>query len=139
MIVFADTSALFALLVRDDRMHLKASKNFAWFAAQGVQLITSSYVLVETIALLQRRIGLPAVNDFNAKIAPVLEIVWVDAEWHSRAMQRLITQRRGDLSLVDCLSFEIMEAREITVAYAFDRHFSDNGFSLAAYNDIDIR
>ena len=75
MIVFADTSALFALLVRDDRMHLKARKNFAWFAAQGVQLITSSYVLVETIALLQRRIGLPAVNDFNAKIAPVLEIV----------------------------------------------------------------
>jgi predicted nucleic acid-binding protein len=139
MIVFADTSALFALLVRDDRMHLKARKNFAWFAAQGVQLITSSYVLVETIALLQRRIGLPAVNDFNAKIAPVLEIVWVDAVWHNQAIQRLITQGRGDLSLVDCLSFEIMEAREIRVAYAFDRHFSDNGFSLAAYNDIDIQ
>ena len=136
MIIFADTSALFALLVRDDLMHIRAKENFSSFATQGVQLITSSYVLVETVALLQRRIGLNAVNDFNARIVPLLEIVWVDAEWHNRGMQRLLMQSRQSLSLVDCLSFEIMEAREITVAYTFDKHFPDNGFIIADYHDL---
>jgi len=139
MTIFADTSALFALLVRDDLMHVRAKENFSFFATQGVQLITSSYVLVETVALLQRRIGLKAVSDFNARIVPLLEIVWVDAEWHNRAMQRLLMQGRQNLSLVDCLSFEIMEARELTVAYTFDKHFSDSGFTIADFHDLNAR
>ena len=49
MIVFADTSALFALLVRDDFMHIRAKENFTYFAAHGVQLLASSFVLVETV------------------------------------------------------------------------------------------
>ncbi|NVM22933.1 MAG: PIN domain-containing protein [Desulfobacterales bacterium] len=137
MIVFADTSALFALLVRDDLMHIRAKENFASLAKTGVQLLTSSYILVETLALLQRRIGLAPVHDFNAKILPLLEIVWVDAEWHGRAIQRLLTQNNRNLSLVDCLSFEIMEAREITEAFTFDRHFADNGFTIAAFHHVD--
>ena len=67
-------------------------------------------------------------------IVPLLEIVWVDAEWHGRAMQRLLAQNKRNVSLVDCLSFEIMEAREITEAYTFDQHFADNGFTIAAFH-----
>ncbi len=136
MIVFADTSALFALLVRDDLMHIRAKENFAYFARHGVQLLTSSFVLVETVALLQRRIGLAPVHDFNAKILPLLEVIWIDAEWHGRAMQRLLAENRRDLSLVDCVSFEIMEAREIKEAFAFDRHFEENDFKIATFHDL---
>ncbi|MDZ7700529.1 MAG: hypothetical protein U5R49_27575 [Deltaproteobacteria bacterium] len=64
MIAFADTSALFALLVSNDSMHLRARKNFAHFSAQHFQLLTSSFVLVETVALLQHRMGLNAVPGF---------------------------------------------------------------------------
>ena len=138
MIVFADTSALFALLVRDDFMHIRAKENFAYFAAHRVQLLTSSFVLVETVALLQRRVGLDSVRDFNAKILPLLEVVWVDTDWQNRAMQRLLTQNRKNLSLVDCMSFEIMEAREISEAFTFDRHFEENGFKMTAYHGQDI-
>ena len=136
MIIFADTSALFALLVRDDLMHIRAKENFAYFARHGVQLLTSSFVLVETVALLQRRIGLAPVHDFNAKILPLLEVIWIDAEWHGRAMQRLLAENRRDLSLVDCVSFEIMEAREIKEAFAFDRHFEENDFKIATFHDL---
>ena len=136
MIVFADTSALFALLVRDDLMHIRAKENFAYFARHGVQLLTSSFVLVETVALLQRRIGLASVHDFNAKILPLLEVVWIDAEWHGRAMHRLLAQDGRGLSLVDCVSFEIMEAREIKEAFTFGRHFEENGFKTAAFHDL---
>jgi predicted nucleic acid-binding protein len=117
-------------------MHIRAKENFAYFARHGVQLLTSSFVLVETVALLQRRIGLAPVHDFNAKILPLLEVIWIDAEWHGRAMQRLLAQDRRDLSLVDCVSFEIMEAREIKEAFAFDRHFEENDFKIATFHDL---
>jgi len=137
MIVFVDTSALFSLLVHDDYMHVRAKLNFAHFGAHHFRLMTSSFVLVETIALLQRRIGLDAVRDFNAKIAPLLEVVWVDTDWHNRGMMRLLAQNQKELSLVDCLSFEIMEAREITEVFSFDRHFEANGFKIANYHNLD--
>jgi predicted nucleic acid-binding protein len=129
MIVFADTSGLFALLVRDDIMHVSAKNRFAHFALIGAQLLTSSYVLVETMALLQRRVGLAPVHDFNAKIFPLMEILWVDGIWHAHATQRLLREDNQKVSLVDCLSFEIMEAREITEAFTFDRHFAHQGFN----------
>jgi predicted nucleic acid-binding protein len=34
---------------------------------------------------------------------------------------------------VDSLSFEIMEALQIGCAFAFDKHFEENGFALAAF------
>ena len=139
MNVFADTSGLFALLVNNDYMHIRARENFAYFAGHSVKLVTSSFALVETIALLQRRIGLAPVHDFNAKILPLLEVIWVDGEWYKRATQRLFARNNRDVSLVDCLSFEIMESLEIKYAFAFDSHFEENGFTLAAFHDLDIK
>ena len=139
MNIFADTSGLFALLVQNDYMHIRARGNFAYCAKQGVQLVTSSFVLVETIALLQRRIGLAPVHDFNARILPLLEVIWVNDKWYTRAIQRLFAQNNRDVSLVDCLSFEIMDSLEIECAFAFDRHFEENGFTIAAFHDLDIK
>ena len=133
MIVFVDTSALLALLASNDEMHQQASRNFAYCVEHDAQLITSSYVLVETLALLQSRIGLDAVSDFQLKFLPLMEVIWVDAEWHNRAMQRLLTHSKRKLSLVDCLSFEIMESLDIKLTYSFDKHFREYGFDLIEF------
>ena len=66
-----------------------------------------------------------------------LKMVWVDAEWHGRAMQRVILESRKNLSLTDCLSFEIMEAQEIRETFSFDKHFEEKGFTLTAYSSLD--
>jgi len=137
MIVFADTSGFFALLAHDDYMHARAKLNFAHFGSHDFRILTTSYVILETTALLDRRIGLSSVADFQAKIVPLLEIVWVDAEWHARALQRFFTIGNNDVSLVDCLSFEVMEARNLQTAFSFDKHFEENGFPLAAFHDLD--
>ena len=63
MIVFGDSSGFFALLVHDDFMHVRAKLNFDHFAAHDMQLVTSSYVLLETLSLLRRRVGMEAVWD----------------------------------------------------------------------------
>ena len=137
MNIFADTSGFFALIARNDYMHVRAGKNFEYFAHHNVQLITTSFVLVETTALLQRRIGLAAVQDFNTKIFPLLNIIWVDKDWYGRAIQRLTFQNQRKLSLVDCLSFEIMEANDIAYAFTFDKHFEENGFKMAAFHNFE--
>lgn len=137
MNIFADTSGLFALLVRNDYMHVRAKRNFAYFAEHRARLLTSSFVLVETGALLQRRVGLTAVHDFQSKIIPLLEIIWVNSDWYAKAIQRLFGLNNRDISLVDCLSFEIMESREVTQAFTFDKHFPENGFPIAAFHDLE--
>lgn len=129
MKIFADTSGIFALLVGNDSMHRRARRAFADYSQHRAQLFTSSFVLVETTALLQRRIGLPAVRDLNTRILPLCNIVWTDKEWYVRAVQRLFLEGRKDLSLVDCLSFEIMDSYDIQTAFAFDKHFGEIGFS----------
>ncbi len=139
MNIFVDTSGFFALLVKNDYMHIRAAENFKYFSEHNTQLITSSFVLVETTALLHRRVGLPAVNDFNLKILPLLEVIWVDKDWYAKAFQRLMSQNRRDISLVDHLSFEIMESMQISCAFAFDKHFEQSGFSTAAFHDLDSK
>jgi predicted nucleic acid-binding protein len=114
-------------------MHTRARENFNYFSQKNAHLLTSSFVLVETMALLQRRIGLEPVVDFNTKLLPLIDVVWVNNEWYTRAVQRLLIQRKKDVSLVDCLSFEIMEAKDIKLAYTFDKHFEENGFIISDF------
>lgn len=118
-------------------MHVRAKLNFDHFAAHDVQLVTSSYVLLETLSLLQRRVGMEAVWGFSRKLMPLLDVVWVDETWQRRALQRLHVERNRAVSLTDCLSFEIMEVREITTAFTFDAHFPERGFEIAAFHDLD--
>ena len=130
MDVFADASGLFALLAKNDYMHIRAKKCFQRFARNKTRLITSSFVLVETIALLQSRINLEAAIAFNSRISPLLTIIWVDKGWYIQAFERLMAENRRKLSLVDCLSFEIMESKNINLAFSFDQHFTESGFNL---------
>jgi len=118
-------------------MHALAKRNFDHFAAHDVQLVASSYVLLETLSLLQRRVGMEAVWDFSRKLMPLFEVVWVNDTWQRRVLQRLHVERHRTVSLTDCLSFEIMEVREITTPFTFDAHFPERGFEIAAFHDTD--
>ena len=137
MNAFVDTSGLFALLVHNDAMHSQARESFAYFARQKARLYTSSFVLVETTALLQRRVGLESVRDFHLKILSLLEIIWVNTDWYAKAVQRLFVQGKKELSLVDCLSFEIMESHKISMAFAFDEHFEKAGFIISNFETFE--
>ena len=130
MTVFADTSALYALLVRTEEGHAEVAAAFSRLLQGRRPLVTSNYVLLETAALLQRRIGLPAVRDLDERIVPLLTVRWITEPLHRRAMDRLIRADRRGVSLVDCTSFEVMEAEAITEAFALDRDFAAAGFRL---------
>ena len=130
MIAFVDTSALYALLVGTEAAHETVHRTFGQLAASSGKLVTTSYVLVETTALLQHRIGLAAVRDLDQHVVPLLTIRWVDANLHRKGMKRLTRADRRRLSLVDCVSFETMEREAIGTALAVDEHFRDAGFRV---------
>jgi len=87
-------------------------------------------VLVETIALTQRRLGLKAVRALRDELFPVLDVEWVDAGAHAQAFAALVTAGRRSVSLVDHVSFELMRRHNIRRALAVDRHFEAHGFDL---------
>ena len=128
--VFADTSGLLALLNDKDEHHAAAARAFRKMQARQSLLVTSSFVLVETYALLGRRLGVEAVRAFRADLSPLLEVVWVDATLHEAGLDRLLKRRRRQLSLVDAVSFEVMTRRGLGEAFAFDPHFEQEGFAL---------
>ncbi len=130
MAVFADTSGLLALLNAKDRDHAQAARAFAKLHAERAPLVSTSYTLVETYALIGRRLGLEAVRGFRSDFAPLLEIVWVDDALHEAGLDLLLDRRRRRLSLVDAVSFAVMRQRRLSQAFAFDPHFEQEGFSL---------
>jgi len=128
--VFVDTSALFALLNSKDAMRRPASSAWTQLAQRREDLITSNYVVVEAMALIGRRLGFPAMRAFHDDLVPLLNILWVEARLHQRALAALLTAAMRDLSLVDCTSFEIMRQGGITTAFAYDNHFVQQGFAV---------
>ena len=128
--VFVDTSAAYALLVASDANHARAAAVFRQLEARGSQLLTTSYVLVETYALLQSRVGLTAVTAFRNDVQPLMQVSWVDEGLHARGLDRLLAREDPSLSLVDAVSFVLMRDEGLDEAFVYDRHFEQEGFAI---------
>jgi uncharacterized protein len=130
MRAFIDTSAFYALLDRDDENHARAKRAWATILSGENTLVTSNYVLVESFALLQARLGIEAVRAFQEDILPLINIEFVVSEIHRSGVSVLLSASRRTLSFVDCVSFEVMRALGIKTIFAFDPHFKEHGFIL---------
>jgi predicted nucleic acid-binding protein len=128
--VFADTSAFYALLVRSDEAHGPVRAAFTTVIDGGRPLWTTSFVIVETMALLQHRIGMDAARDFDDSVLPMVRVHWVDEHLYRLGVDRLWRADRRHVSLVDCVSFEFMVYQGIETALAVDPDFADAGFSV---------
>jgi uncharacterized protein len=129
MTVFVDTSAFYAVMDRDDANHLAAKEAWTVLLREQVTLFTTNYVLVETTALLQHRIGVAAARGFHEDVIPLLQVEWIAAEAHRAGTEAMLAAGRRKLSLVDCVSFQTMHRYGVRAAFCFDEHFGQQGFS----------
>ena len=127
--IFVDTSALLAFLDRDATRHEEVVTSLAGVFGERSG-VTHNYVLIETEALAHRRLGAGVARRLLEDVVPVLKIVFVDAELHAAAVTAHLRALRRRSSLVDQVSFELMRQRDISVAFALDRHFAREGFDL---------
>jgi predicted nucleic acid-binding protein len=129
MRTFVDTSALYALMDEDDRNHLAAAVWFATADATEV-LVSHGYVVVETAALVQRRLGAVAVRTLFDALVPAMSIVYVDEVLHGRAVAAFLAGLRRHVSFVDWVSFQLIRDAGLDRAFAFDSDFAREGFTV---------
>jgi predicted nucleic acid-binding protein len=129
-LIFADTSALLALLDADDLNHASAFEEWKKFSECHARLFTSDYVRLESASLIQRRLGAAALCDFHDAFLPLIKILPVGENGFKVAFEKWRLAQRRNLSLVDITSFDCMRREGISRAYSFDKHFSELGFLL---------
>jgi len=128
--VFVDTSAFYALMDRSDRWYTSARRLWTRFLEEGCELKTSNYIIVETLALLQNRLGFEAADLWARDVLGVVETIWVGETVHHLATEIWLSLGRRRLSLVDCASFVVMRHDKLEKVFGFDKHFAEHGFDL---------
>ncbi len=119
---FVDSGAWYALFVPDDPNHTAAIN---WFAANPGRLLTTDYVVDETLTLLRARGHKRKALDFgrsafggNLAVVRYLDRAEIAAAW--AVFERFADK---DWSFTDCTSKVVIEALGVSQAFSFDRHF----------------
>ena len=128
MSVFGDTSGFLSLLVENDPHHAEAADVWREVIDADLEVITTNYVVVETIALLHRRFGITGVRRFADKVLPALSITYVDESTHTTSVIALLASSREGPGLVDRVSFHTIDRLHLERSFAFDRHFEERGY-----------
>jgi predicted nucleic acid-binding protein len=128
--VFVDTSAFYALLDEADARHVEASDVLRRIA--GTELVTHAFVIVETCALVGRRLPWAASERLIDGLLPVIDVRSIDDDLHRAAMDAYRRSASARISLVDHASFALMRSLGIGRAFAFDDDFVREGFELVA-------
>lgn len=128
---FVDTSGFYALLVKNDPMHEKASRLLALAAQSKKQFVTTDYVLDETATLLRARgLGHLAGAFFETVFSSTAcQIHWMDSEGFARTRRFFLKHQDQPWSFTDCFSFVVMRALGLGAAITADAHFRHAGFN----------
>ena len=127
MTLFVDTSAILALVDRDDPANAGVVAAFA--LGRSESLATHAYVVVETLAVARRRYGPRVAADLIDRVFPAIEVSPVDAVLHADAVRAFRNAIESSVSLVDRTSFAFMRREGIDRAIALDADFRTAGFS----------
>jgi predicted nucleic acid-binding protein len=85
--VFVDTSAFYALMDRSDNNYEEAASLWAQFLEGDFLLQTNNYIIVETLSLLQSRLGFEAAHLWSRDVLSVTEDLWIDGSMHNLAYE----------------------------------------------------
>ena len=128
--IYVDTSAFYALLDRSDQFHARAKDVWPALLEDGINLVTTNYVVFETVTVLQYRIGFEAASLWYKDVLGVLSVHWVDEDTHRLAGELWMNLGRRRYSLVDCVSIITMNQNRIEKAFCFKETYAAQGFDL---------
>jgi uncharacterized protein len=128
--IYVDTSAFLAVVHANDDQHERAFKTWTDLIENNERLMCNNYVLVESIALVQHRVGMGALAILHNEIIPYMEVEWLDESLHNSIVEFALTTNRRQLSLVDLASFDTMRRYNINTTFTFDNHFREQGFEV---------
>jgi len=127
---YVDTSAFYAYLVRNDRFHGPVSDVLSRAVSENRPLFSSSFVLGETLGLLQFRHGVQAAQRFMTDVYPMVMWRWVDAKMFADVWDIVIGSGRRSLTVVDASAVACIHERAGSVCIAVDTDLTGFGFDV---------
>ncbi len=127
--VFVDTGYLIALENADDDNHAAAMEH--WESLEEMPpMTTTSYVVDEIVTFFNVRDQHGKAVELGEVLlfSPSVEMIHVGEDLLGRALALLRERPDKRYSLTDCVSFVAMRERGMSTAFAFDRHFEQEGF-----------
>ncbi len=131
--IFVDSFAWIATINKSDNYHEISLRILEELLNKQAKLITTNYVLIETINALSKREFRKTVIEFIDKLekSPSVQIVKITDEIYNNAWTLYQQRIDKDWGITDCTSFEVMKIFNIKKAFTNDKHFDQAGYSLA--------
>ena len=129
-LTFVDASGWIALVNTNDTLHHESVRLFQQRLNDGRGFVTSSVVLLEVgnwlspIPLRRLASALMERIEHSSRV----QVVELTPELYRKGWQLYRERPDKDWGVIDCVSFTIMQERNIVEALTGDRHFQQAGF-----------
>ena len=130
--VFVDAAGWMACADESDPAHNRAREARDSALEQGNVLVTTDYVLDETLTLIRMRLGLAAAKAWWEQIegSSRLRWEWIGMARAEKARGVFFRHHDKDYSFTDCTSFVVMQELKLKRALTTHRHFRQMGFQV---------
>lgn len=126
--VLLDASAPVARTDADDPAQQSVSGAWATILAEPGFAVLTTLTLLETPAVLPRRLGMDAVAVFCERHLPLIDLHTVETPVLLTAADTWLAARRHDLSPADVASVAAIEREGLTRAFTLAPRFAEQGF-----------
>ncbi len=128
--VFVDTAGWMAMADSADPLHSTTQRERDACLRSGATLVTTDYVMDETLTLIRMRLGLRAAADWWDQVEASSRVrwEWIDPLRAEKARRWFFEWEDKRFSFTDCTSFVVMKELNIRRALTTDRHFPQAGF-----------
>jgi len=130
--LFIDTAGWMSCADASDAAHetCRAARDKA--LRGGHMLVTTDYVVDETLTLIRLRLGVSAAETWWRQVDGSQRVRWerIDPGRFDRALELFFRRRDKGYSFTDCTSFAVMRELKLTSALTTDKHFKQMGFEV---------
>lgn len=136
--VFLDSAYAIALSAPKDEHHQLALALAESIEAEGTQLITTRAVIVEIGDALSssqhRQAAIKLLASFE-RDPEFIEVVPISEQLYAKAFELYRTRPDKEWGMTDCISFIVMQERNMMEALTTDKHFQQAGFRALLRKD----
>ena len=133
--LFVDTAGWVAAADADDPAQASAVRSRDEWLASGGLLVTTDYVIDETLTTIRMRMGLAASKRWWKQVDGTsrLRIEVVDPERCEKARVIFFGYQDKDFSFTDCTSFVVMDELRVRQVLTLDHHFAQMGYEVLPF------
>ncbi len=127
--IFVDTSAWYTLVDSREPEHEAVVR---FLRGNTIPLVTSNFVLDETLTLLKDRLGVRTAIEFGMKVrsSTLCTLHRITPELEDAAWEIFCRYTDKKWSFTDCTSFVLMKRLRLNEAFALDADFAQMGFQV---------